>query len=88
MSSSVASLARLVASQFDVLASERGFTYVIDASTTCEAEIDPAQVQRIAVKLLSNAFKFTPSGGRVRLTVGADAAHDRVVIAVADNGPG
>ncbi|MCW0180442.1 MAG: ATP-binding protein [Zavarzinia sp.] len=36
--------------------------------------------------MLENAFKFTPSGGRV--TVSLDLVGDEVVIAVADTGPG
>ncbi len=38
------------------------------------------------VNLLSNALKFTPSGGDVRIS--ADAEDDGVVFTVSDDGPG
>jgi two-component system sensor histidine kinase KdpD len=48
--------------------------------------VDAAQMQRVLVNLLENAVKFSPSGGTV--DVSATAAGARVVVAVADHGPG
>jgi signal transduction histidine kinase/ligand-binding sensor domain-containing protein/DNA-binding response OmpR family regulator len=47
---------------------------------------DPAHLERILANLLSNAFKFTQSGGTVRLTLKEGAAAARIV--VSDDGPG
>jgi signal transduction histidine kinase len=47
---------------------------------------DPGQLERVVGNLLSNALKFTPRGGTVRVTVGASVARVRIV--VRDNGPG
>jgi signal transduction histidine kinase/ligand-binding sensor domain-containing protein/CheY-like chemotaxis protein len=47
---------------------------------------DPAHLERILANLLSNAFKFTRSGGSVRLTVEAGPPTAR--ISVRDDGPG
>ena len=47
---------------------------------------DPDHLDRALSNLLSNAFKFTPDGGAVRVTVGADAGSARIT--VRDSGPG
>ncbi len=45
-----------------------------------------AQLEQVVLNLLDNAFRYTPEAGEVRLA--ARAAGDRVVVEVADNGPG
>ncbi|MDX6435488.1 MAG: two-component system, OmpR family, sensor kinase [Gaiellaceae bacterium] len=47
---------------------------------------DGDRVLQIISNLLSNAFRWTPDGGRVELEL--DAANGRVSVAVGDNGPG
>jgi signal transduction histidine kinase/ligand-binding sensor domain-containing protein/DNA-binding response OmpR family regulator len=47
---------------------------------------DPAHLETVLANLLSNAFKFTRSGGRVGLAVGAGPRAVR--ISVRDDGPG
>ena len=49
-------------------------------------EADPTRIRQVVTNLLSNALKFTPSGGEVALTVRTDG--DRAVIRVSDTGPG
>lgn len=47
---------------------------------------DPDALRRILINYLSNASKYGPEGGEIRVTVGRDGARTRV--AVSDDGPG
>lgn len=58
-------LIRLTAANFDGLAQEKQVTFTIDAPESLPAQVDAAKVQRVLLNLLSNAFKFSPNGGRV-----------------------
>ena len=82
----LARLAGLVASCFEALASEHRITFAVETPDSLPAQVDPEKVQRILFNLLSNAFKFTPSGGTVRLTL--RTANDCAVFTVQDSGPG
>jgi PAS domain S-box-containing protein len=78
---------RAGAAHFDALAPQRSLSYVVTAPDTLRAEVDPEKFDRILLNLLSNAFKFTPVGGRIRCTVEASGP-DRVLLTVQDSGPG
>jgi signal transduction histidine kinase len=88
----VAQLVKLSAANFEGVAAERGMTFTIEAPASLLGQVDPDKLQRVVLNLLSNAFKFTPSNGRIRCAVvarGEDAASLRqAVIVVADSGPG
>jgi len=79
-------LIRAMVSQFDSMARERGIDCRLDVPVPFLAEADGAKLQRILLNLLSNAFKFTPDGGRVEVRLREEGG--RAVIEVADNGPG
>ena len=49
-------------------------------------EADQSRVEQIVMNLLSNALKYTPTGGRIDLTVGGDGRMGRLT--VADTGAG
>ncbi|WP_433733674.1 ATP-binding protein [Nocardia sp. CA-129566] len=83
----VTDLVRLCAGFFETIALDRGIEFRVETAVQpVWADLDPEHVQRIVVNLLSNAFKFTPPGGRVRCTIGG--GDDRIVIEIADSGPG
>jgi CheY-like chemotaxis protein/two-component sensor histidine kinase len=58
---------------------------IIDASLRLISG-DPDRLQQVVWNLLSNAAKFTPTGGSVEISVSQNASH--VVIRVKDSGPG
>jgi signal transduction histidine kinase len=62
---------------------------VFEESISSEAiylDGDPEMLRRIVINLVSNACKYTPSGGTVRVTL--EASSEEVKFFVADNGPG
>jgi PAS domain S-box-containing protein len=81
-----ARLLRTVAAHFDALAPQRAISYVISVPEVVRAEIDAEKLERVLLNLLSNAFKFTPPGGRIRCTLGV--RNEGFVLAVQDSGPG
>jgi PAS domain S-box-containing protein len=82
----LAELTRVTASNFTSLASERDVRYVIEVPDSLVAEVDPPQVERVLLNLLSNAFKFTPPSGSVGVAVWSEG--DRAILEVEDTGPG
>jgi two-component system, OmpR family, sensor histidine kinase BaeS len=64
-----------------------------DAGLTCETDLtsvavngDPLRLHQVVTNLLTNAIKYTPPGGQVRLTVGAVGTN--AVLEIQDTGPG
>ncbi len=82
----LATLVRLGAANFDGLARERGITFDIQAPDTVRAQADAEKLERVLINLLSNAFKFTPAGGRVRCAL--EERDGRARLVVEDTGPG
>ena len=56
------------------------------SSEPVEVVGDPARLRQVIGNLLSNALKFTPDGGSVRINVGREGGEAR--LEVADSGPG
>jgi PAS domain S-box-containing protein len=83
----LAKLVRIVASHFDAIAPQRGVIYVVDAPDTLTAQVDPEKIERVVLNLLSNAFKFVPADGRIRVSL-EQTAGSRALISVQDSGPG
>ena len=76
-----------IKSYFDSMASVRAISYTFTSSIKqCTLWIDPDLLERAFFNLLSNAFKFTPEGGSVRIELTEEG--DRVFIQVIDTGSG
>ncbi|HEY6218463.1 MAG TPA: HAMP domain-containing sensor histidine kinase, partial [Gemmatimonadaceae bacterium] len=73
---------------FHVLALQRDINFTVEKRAGLPAEVvwDVDRINEVLGNLLSNAFKFTPRGGRVTLDVAGE--HDKIVISVEDTGAG
>ena len=76
-----------IKSYFDSMASVRAISYTFTSLIKqCTLWIDPDLLEKVFFNLLSNAFKFTPEGGSVRIELTEEG--DRVFIRVVDTGSG
>src|SRR4029077_14950199 len=72
--------------QFQIPAEAAGVRLAADLPPECAAQVDRVQIERMITNLLSNALKFTPEGGEVRMELKAQA--DCIEIIVQDTGRG
>jgi signal transduction histidine kinase len=79
-------LVRLSADYFASLSTERQIVLEVDVPEHLPAQVDVEKLQRVLINLLSNAFKFVPARGQVRLALRQDG--DRALLTVDDTGPG
>jgi len=92
----VHSLLRALSASFRPLADNLGVAYQVDLQLSPQSRlVDAQKLERIAMNLLANAFKFTPAGGRVTLAAAMSKEVDPVeprttqlVLTVDDSGPG
>jgi signal transduction histidine kinase/ligand-binding sensor domain-containing protein/AraC-like DNA-binding protein/ActR/RegA family two-component response regulator len=77
----------IVARTFVPLAERKAIAYDIHSpADQVTVYADPDHLDRGLANLLSNAFKFTPNGGAVRVNVTSDDTSARII--VRDSGPG
>ena len=79
---------RTLESSFSVLANQRDIAFSVEHGEALPTKVswDEDRINEVLGNLLSNAFKFTPRGGKVALQVAA--AGNKVVITVIDTGAG
>jgi signal transduction histidine kinase/DNA-binding response OmpR family regulator len=74
---------------FEALADAKEIHFVKNINPSCFGSCyDADKLEKIISNILSNAFKFTPSGGTVALVVERTAASDDLTIRIADSGSG
>jgi heavy metal sensor kinase len=82
----LAELAATTAEQMSLLATDKNVSVDCDSSAGVTVEGDRARLKQVIVNLLDNAIKYTPSGGRVRLSVRREG--NFAILDVADDGLG
>lgn len=83
----LSAVTRLICSHFEALAEYKRLSYVIDVPQAIEVEVDVEKYERVLLNLLSNAFKFSPIGGRIRCSLNT-IDPQKVLLSVQDSGPG
>jgi len=78
-----------VSQEFDMQAQQQRRAIIL-ALTPCPIECDVDEIGILLRNLLDNALRYTPEGGRVKLSCGyrTDGGRERVCLEVADDGPG
>jgi heavy metal sensor kinase len=79
-------LTRSVCDEFADMAGEDGVALECAADEELAVDGDPTYLAGLVQNLVSNALKFTPRGGSVRVAVARENGH--AVLDVADTGPG
>ena len=82
----VAHIARSAIGSADPAAAAKGLSLEFDGPETAVACVDGHRIAQVFDNLISNAIKFTPTRGRVEVSVRVDA--DAVTASVTDSGPG
>jgi PAS domain S-box-containing protein len=68
------------------LIDSRGHVLEVDVPAGLQLEADPLRLAQILANLLTNAAKYTPHGGQIRLR--AQTVHDMAIVSVEDTGIG
>ena len=79
-------LVKQVVEEQEPLFESRGQKVLVEAEAGLEVSGDPLRVSQVLVNLLSNASKYSPEGGRIRVRV-ADGGGE-VLVSVEDEGVG
>lgn len=82
----VAPVVRFTVEAFRSLAAQRGIELETDIESGWSTRCNQSDVEKILLNLLTNAIKFTPSGGRVHVRLSGHG--NQLQLAVSDTGPG
>jgi heavy metal sensor kinase len=84
----LAAVARQTVAMFAGAAEDRSVGLSIDAAATVPVAGETPQLRQVFGNLLDNAIRFTPSGGKVTVSIATDADRRQAVATVADTGCG
>lgn len=82
----MASILEQAKDTFATQADDEGINIEVEAVGDPRAHVDPTRLSQVLYNLISNALKFSPDGGRIRLR--AEARERGVLVQVADDGAG
>ena len=82
----LAALLANVVELYELVAEEKHLTVTVDSPAPCEPAVDVTRMRQAFANLLDNALKYTPEGGRVRLSCAIEAGS--AVVRVRDTGMG
>ena len=83
----IGALVHDTAESFQSQSESKGVSLTTDIATDLPTiEVDPARIRQVIGNLLSNAIRYTPSGGSVKVAV--TSASNQVTITVTDTGEG
>ena len=89
---SLAELAREAAQAQRAVADDKGIDFTFEILGEPQLRVDPRRITQVIDNILSNALKYTPSGGEVTMCVqsieGTGVAVPEAVLSVTDTGPG
>ena len=82
-------LAEQIAELFDEWALQKNINYTLEIPSTLEGWFDKDKIEKIVFNLLSNAFKYTPDNGQIKLRFFIEGIHSKVLnIIVVNSGKG
>jgi signal transduction histidine kinase/ActR/RegA family two-component response regulator len=82
-------VARRAAQAVDGPARAQRHSVIVDvACDPVHVDADPVRIEQVVNNLLTNAIKYTPSGGKIELTVRPSDDHTSAILRVRDNGMG
>lgn len=82
----VARLVARLAGEFEIPADEKRARLTCVLQRQCEAMVDRVQFERLVSNLLSNAIRYVPPHGEVRVSLSSGGG--KINLTVSDNGPG
>lgn len=83
------SFVKKIMESFGKTAQKRGIDFqLLSRLEQLPVWIDAGMMDKVLFNLLSNAFKFTPDGGKIHLTIAVDVFENKVKVTVEDSGEG
>jgi signal transduction histidine kinase len=82
----LAELVRRTASLFEIVAAERRVELTVETPASLPTSADASKLERVLLNLISNAMKFVPDGGHVRVRLHIEGPN--VALSVEDDGAG